>query len=76
MQTSSGDNPGAPASALIVHCSGGNMFADSVRSTVEEGITPGRITIVDNGSRDNATARIQMEFPAVPILHNDGLSPP
>jgi N-acetylglucosaminyl-diphospho-decaprenol L-rhamnosyltransferase len=70
MQTSSADNPGARFSAVIVNYNGGNMLADSIRSAVEEGIAPEQIIIVDNGSRDDSIARIQMEFPFVPILHN------
>lgn len=61
---------GSRFSAIIVNYNGGKMLVDCVRSAVDEGIAPGDIVIVDNGSRDESVASIEATFPGAQIVRN------
>ena len=57
-------------SAVIVNYNGGEMLPPCVLSVVREGVAPGQIVLVDNGSRDASVAFLRAAVPGVQVVQN------
>lgn len=51
-------------SVIIVNYNGGDMLLDCVRSVQAAGLPLGQVIVVDNGSRDDSMARLEIEYAA------------
>ena len=56
--------------AVIVNYNGGAMLCDCVRSCLGEGIPPGRIVVVDNGSRDGSAEDLGKQISGFRLVSN------
>lgn len=60
----------ATTAAVVVAWNSGDSLARAVASLVEAGITPGRIVVVDNASRDGAVGGAEADHPGLVVLRN------
>jgi len=56
--------------AVIVNYNGGSMLSECVRSCLGEGISPARIVVVDNGSRDGSAEDLGKQISGLTLVPN------
>ena len=56
--------------AVIVNYNGGSMLSECVRSCLGEGISPARIVVVDNGSRDGSAEDLGKQISGLRLILN------
>jgi len=56
--------------AVIVNYNGGSMLSECVRSCLGEGISPARIVVVDNGSRDGSAEDLGKQISGLRLIPN------
>jgi GT2 family glycosyltransferase len=54
--------------AVVLNWNLPDLTIRCVQALVDDGLDPGRIVVVDNGSRDESAQRIEQELPAVNLL--------
>lgn len=62
--------PSAKAIAVVVNWNGGDQNVECVESLVRQGLPPGRIVFVDNGSIDGSAEAVERRFSGLVLLRN------
>jgi GT2 family glycosyltransferase len=64
--------PGSPsrAIAVVVNWNGGGRNAACLESLLEQGLAPGEIVFVDNGSADGSADEVERRFPGLVLIRN------
>jgi len=58
------------AFAVVVNWNGGAQNVECLASLLDQGLAPGRIVFVDNGSVDGSAEDVERRFPGVVLLRN------
>lgn len=64
------ERPSPRAIAVVVNWNGGAQNVECVASLVEQGLAPGEIVFVDNGSADGSADEVARRFPGLAMIRN------